>query len=364
MNLTLLQLILISSAIVLLYIIIDAWKRNKLRIFHALVFIWWINSIILATIYPNILDLLGHTVGVEKWSDFLVYISIIFLVFVFFSLLQNLINQQQEITRLCTGQALREYKLHNIWIPTTKSQNIKDKYVFLIRAYNEASILATVVEEIIDAWFSKIIIINDGSKDNTEIVIDNLSKRYQKNAIIIWLHHCINRGPWAANKTLFAFISQYGTSLDCERCITYDADGQMSIDDMHTFMKYADINKYDIVIGSRFVKGASTENMPWMRKIILRWARVITYIFNGLRVTDVPTWYRMYHITAISKITIISDWFSYQNDIIESIRHHHLNFIEIPVHIKYTDYSLQKWQTNLSSLKILIRLIYSSLFHR
>jgi len=364
MNLTLLQLILISSAMILLYIIIDAWRRNKLRIFHALVFVWWISGIIISSLYPNILDLIGHTVGVEKWSDFLVYMSIIFLVFVFFSLLQNLINQQQEITRLCTWQALREYKLHHTLVPLIKEKNLKDNYVFLIRAYNEASILRSVIDEIITAWFSKIVIVNDGSKDSTEQVIDDMIQHYKNKAIIIWLHHSINRGPWAANKTLFAFISQYGNTLDAERYVTYDADGQMSIDDMNTFIQYADKNKYDIIIGSRFVKWASTENMPRMRKTILRWARIITYIFNGLRITDVPTGYRMYHITTIPKIKIISDWFSYQNDIIESIRHYHLRFIEIPVHIKYTEYSLQKWQNNMSAIKILIRLIYSSLFHR
>ena len=367
MNLTLLQLILISSAIILLYIVIDAWTRNKLRIFHALVFVWWISGIIFSSLYPNILDILGQTVGVAKWSDFLVYISIIFLVFVFFSLLQNLINQQQEITRLCTGQALREYKLHHhlqlcSLSPTTQDE--KDNYVFLIRAYNESTILRSVVDEIITAWFSKIVIVNDGSKDNTEKVIDDMIAYYKNKKIIIWLHHSINRGPWAANKTLFAFIAQYGDTLDAQWYVTYDADWQMSIDDMDTFMKYADKNKYDIIIGSRFVPWASTQNMPRIRKIILQWARIITYIFNGLRITDVPTGYRMYHISAIPKIKIISDRFSYQNDIIESIRHYHLKFVEIPVHIKYTEYSLQKWQNNMSAIKILIRLIYSSLFHR
>jgi hypothetical protein len=53
---------------------------------------------------------------------------------------------------------------------------------------------------------------------------------------------------------LFAFISQYGNTLDAERYVTYDADGQMSIDDMNTFIQYTDKNKYDIIIGSRFVK--------------------------------------------------------------------------------------------------------------
>lgn len=364
MNLTLLQLILISSAVILLYMIIDAWRRNKLRIFHALVFIWWISGIIISSLYPNILDLIGNTVGVEKWSDFLVYMSIIFLVFVFFSLLQNLINQQQEITRMCTGQALREYKLHHNISSLTKEKNLKDNYVFLIRAYNEATVIRSVIDEIISTWFSKVVIVNDGSKDSTEEVIDDMIQYYKHKAIIIWLHHSINRGPWAANKTLFTFISQYGQSLDAERYVTYDADWQMSINDMNTFIQYADKNKYDIIIWSRFVKWASTKNMPRIRKMILRWARIITYIFNGLRITDVPTGYRMYHITTIPKIKITSDWFSYQNDIIESIRHYHLRFIEIPVHIKYTEYSLQKWQNNMSAIKILIRLIYSSLFHR
>jgi hypothetical protein len=367
MKLTLLQIILLSSASILLYIILDARHRNKLRIFHALIFVGWISWIIILSLYPNILSILWNNVWVEKWSDFLVYMSIIFLVFVFFSLLQNLINQQQEITRLCTWQAIREYKSHMIHQPeryTPIQDNTKNKYVFLIRAYNEASVLSSVIDEILQAWFYNIVIVNDGSKDNTEQVIDDLTTRYIDQANIIWLHHSINRGPWAANKTLFAFVSQYGKDLGYERCITYDADWQMSIDDMATFIAYSDKNKYDIVIGSRFVHWGSSTNIPRVRKTILQWARIVTYIFNGIWITDVSTWYRMYHIDTIPKIKIISDRFSYQNDIVDSLHQHHLRFIEIPVHIRYTEYSLQKWQNNMSAIKILIRLVYSSLFQR
>lgn len=364
MNLSLLQVILIGSSLILLYIIIDARRRKKLRIFHALVFIWSLSSILFVSFYPNILERVAAIVGVSKGSDFLVYMAIIFLVFMFFSLLQNLIQQQQELTRLCTAQALREYYLASqLQKQAIKNEWEKSKYLFLIRAYNEWTVLKAVIEEIIEHWFWKIIVVNDGSKDNTAEVIDELSKEYQDN-IIIWLHHPINRGPWAANKTLFAFATKYARSLWCERCITYDADGQMSIKDMDTFITQSKKQHYDIIIGSRFVQWASTHNMPLLRKLILLWARIITYIFNGLWITDVSTGYRMYHVDSISKIKLISDWFSYQNDIIESIRSHNLSFVEIPVHIKYTDYSLHKGQNNSSAIKILIRLIYSSLFHR
>lgn len=68
----------------------------------------------------------------------------------------------------------------------------------------------------------------------------------------------------------------------------------------------------------------------------------MTYIFNGLRISDVSTGYRAYRVPILSSIVINSDRFSYQNDIVESLRQHNLRFIEIPVHIKYTDYSLGK----------------------
>ena len=368
MKLSLLQIILISSVLVLLYILFDAWRRKKLRIFHFLVFAFWLSAILITSFNPNILQQLWSIVWVERGADFIVYMAIIFLGFVFLSLLQNLINQQQEITRLCTWQALREYKLQHkqseVVFFETPTITAKDSYLFLIRAYNEASVLRSVIDEIITAGYRKIVIVNDGSKDNTEQVIDMLRSDYTWKALIVWLHHSINRGPWAANKTLFAFASQYMRSLWCEWCVTYDADGQMSIEDMNTFMTYADHTKYDVIIGSRFVAWASTHAMPFLRRIILRGARVVTYIFNGLRVTDVPTGYRMYHRDIIWKIKLVSDRFSYQNDIIESIRHHHLRFVEVPVHIKYTPYSLQKWQSNMSALKIIIRLVYSSLFNR
>lgn len=90
----------------------------------------------------------------------------------------------------------------------------------------------------------------------------------------------------------------------------------------------------------------------------------MTYIFNGLWLTDVSTGYRMYRTSILKDITLRSDRFSYQHDVIESIKTKNLSYKEVPVSIRYTDYSLHKGQNNMSAIKILIRLIYTSLFHR
>lgn len=68
----------------------------------------------------------------------------------------------------------------------------------------------------------------------------------------------------------------------------------------------------------------------------------MTYIFNGLWLTDVSTGYRMYRTSILKDITLRSDRFSYQHDIIESIKTKNLSYKEVPVSIRYTDYSLQK----------------------
>lgn len=323
--------------------------------------------VVVASMRPELLDKFSRFFGVASWSDLIVYSSIIFLVYLFFELIHKQTRQQAETTRLCTAHALREYERDQQAGLTTllpiNNTDSKARFGFLIRAYNEATTIGAVIDEIIDAWFMTIVVCNDWSADTTEHIVDEKAKQYP-HARIIWLHHLINRGPWAANKTLFAFGSQYAQQLGIEWWVTYDADGQMSIADMEWFMAHADNTKYDLVIWSRFVAWSVIENMPVMRRIILIGGRVVTWIFNGLRVTDVPTGYRMYHATTLPKISISSDRFSYQNEIIGSMRRHHLRFIEIPVHIIYTEYSLSKGQKNLSALKILKELVYRTLFFR
>lgn len=308
---------------------------------------------------PQLLQNLWKFVGVERGADFLVYIAILGLGVTVFSLIQYLLHQQQELTRLTSALAQISPSPQALISPTSS----KDNYLFLIRAYNEAQVLGEVIDEIIHHGFSNIAICNDWSSDQTKQVIEQKISSYPHIRIFL-LNHMINRWPGAANKTLFSFAKNSLQSLDCQWAVSYDADGQMDIKDMNTFMHAAQTQKFDIIIGSRFIAWWSSSNIPFARKVVLRWGRIITYIFNGLRLSDVSSGYRLYNKYALDHISIYSDRFSYQNDIVESIRRHRLRLAEVPIHIRYTDYSLAKGQSNLSAFKILVRLIYSSLFHR
>jgi hypothetical protein len=41
-----------------------------------------------------------------------------------------------------------------------------------------------------------------------------------------------------------------------------------------------------------------------------------------------------------------------------------MDYEEIPVHIRYTEYSLGKWQKNSNSLKLWLEMIYKKIFFR
>lgn len=358
---TLLQLIITITWFVFLLFAIDLYQRQKFNLLHFLVFFGWTAVLVVFVLNPAMLDRFWNFFGVARGADVVVYISIVALAYFYFELLHLHTKQSAQVTKLVSRLA---------WdVPDVHSMNRKSwrlsQYGFLIRAYNEWTVVWSVLEEIIDAWYSTIIVCDDGSSDNTSTVLEDLQNDNPNISLRI-LTHPINRWPWAANKTLFEYVAHhqhlYFDTVD--RRVTYDADGQMSIEDMKTFDEFADHSKYDVLIGSRFVQGWKTENMPLIRRVILWGWRIVTYVFNGSWLRDVTTGYRMYHRDVIPKIEITSDRFSYQHQIIDALRDHSLRFIEIPVTITYTEYSLHKWQSTGSAWKILKELIYKTLFYK
>ena len=353
------QLIITITWFIFLIFAIDLYQRQKFNLLHFLVFFGGTAVVVIFTLNPEILDSFSSFFWIARGADLIVYISIITLWYFYFEILHKLTKQNNEITRLVSRTSWTQPDSYQ------PSDVITWRFWFLIRAYNESQMIGNVIHEIINAGYETIIICNDWSTDMTQEVVEEIQDKFSNKNIIL-LNHPINRGPWAANKTLFEYVSHYqNTAFDAiERRVTYDADWQMEIEDMKTFEGYADFNHFDLIIWSRFVEWWKTINMPILRKIILMWWRVVTYFFNGSRLKDVTTWYRMYHCTVLPKITITSDWFSYQHQIIDAISTYKLRFIEIPVTINYTEYSLHKWQSSWSAWKILKELIYRTFFYK
>src|SRR3989344_3148284 len=110
-----------------------------------------------------------------------------------------------------------------------------------IPAYNEAPNIRKVVREGL-AYLKKfpkreILVVDDGSKDETPRILDELARKYKEVKVI---HHPHNLGLGQALKTAYR-------NAKYEWIFYAPADGQIKISSLEKYLKY--IDKADIVIG-------------------------------------------------------------------------------------------------------------------
>jgi glycosyltransferase involved in cell wall biosynthesis len=214
----------------------------------------------------------------------------------------------------------------------------------VIPAYNEAKILKDVLRELLDYNLSyQIVIVDDGSSDDTAKVASGFPVHV--------LIHPINLGQGAALATGI----EYALKEKAELIATFDADGQMRPQDIGTLIDVVLNEGIDVALGSRFL-AASPEGISRMKKIVLKLAVVFTKLTTGLKITDVHNGIRVFKAEALRKIEITQNRMAHASEILSEIVRNKLTYREIPVTIRYTQYSKAKGQSVLNSINILYEL--------
>jgi len=211
----------------------------------------------------------------------------------------------------------------------------------VIPAYNEEKAMGQTVADVRKIC-SNVVVVDDGSIDATG------NAAIASGAVV--LRHIINRGQGAALRTGINFAVSRGADI----IVTYDADGQFEAAEIEKICQPVINGECDIVLGSRF---SGQNKIPFVKKIILSPAIFFTRILTGLNLSDTHNGFRaMSHSTA-EKINIRQDRMAHSSEIIHEIARFKLKFKEIPVTVKYTNYSMQKGQKLSGAWKILFDLI-------
>ncbi len=222
------------------------------------------------------------------------------------------------------------------------------KRIVVIPAYNESSVLTSVVKSLLEKGYS-IVIVDDGSNPSLYPHVQNMP--------VYFLRHRANLGQGAALQTGFDFAKKLNPDL----VISFDADGQHDVTCIPSLIEPLLKNEADVVLGSRFLSAEKT-NIPFAKKILLQIARGVNYLFSGLLLSDAHNGLRAFNRIALEKITITENRMAHASEIIFEIKKHGLRFKEMPVLIVYTDYSKKKGQSSWDSIKILFDLILHKLF--
>ena len=221
------------------------------------------------------------------------------------------------------------------------------KVIAVLPAYNEAAVISDVIARL-NAFVDRVVVVDDGSSDST----GDLAKR--AGAFVV--RHLINRGQGAALETGTRLALDFGADV----IIHFDADGQHDSKDIAAMIAPITERQMDVVLGSRFLGKAVS--FPIGRRLILHLGILFTCFFSGLKLTDVHNGFRAFSRAAAMQISLTHDGMAHASEILDIIADKNLRYVEVPVTIHYTAYSLGRGQGSGNAVQIVWRLLINKFF--
>ena len=211
----------------------------------------------------------------------------------------------------------------------------------VVAAYNEAPVIGRVVTDLIRHRYA-VVVVNDGSIDDTGPTAGSAGAKV--------IAHPVNLGQGAALQTGLQFALLNGADY----IVTFDADGQHRASDIETLVESLKTQHVDFALGSRFLGHAPA--MPLARRMLLKAATWFTRLATGLRLTDTHNGLRAMTRRGASHIVLRQNRMAHASELLHQIARSGLGYVEVPVTIEYSAYSLAKGQRLSDSLRILVDL--------
>jgi glycosyltransferase involved in cell wall biosynthesis len=222
----------------------------------------------------------------------------------------------------------------------------------VIAAFNEARVVADVVAGVVRRGYP-VVVVDDGSTDDTAKRAAARAHSRSKNGVASLAYvvrHPVNLGQGAALQTGIDFALQRGAEI----IVTFDADGQHRAADIERLVAALREGPADFALGSRFLGRAIA--ISTSRRLLLRAATLFTKLTTGLRLTDTHNGLRAMTRRGAERIRLRQNRMAHASEILAQIAASGLPYVEVPVRIEYTAYSVGKGQRLGDALTILLDL--------
>ena len=202
-------------------------------------------------------------------------------------------------------------------------QQLFDKHrcCVIIPTYNNQNTLNQVIEDTL-GYTSNVIVVNDGSTDNTSRIINDY-----KNSIEIITHE-VNYGKGRALRNAFT----YALSLNYDYAITIDSDGQHFPSDFGLFLEEIEANPGSLVIGAR---NMTQENVPGKSSFGNKFSNFWFRIETGIQLGDTQSGFRLYPIRLMRGIKYLTNRFEFEVEVIVKAAWKGIPVKNVPIKIHY-----------------------------
>jgi len=224
------------------------------------------------------------------------------------------------------------------------------KLSIIIPCYNEERTIAKILERIsrvnLGLIIKEIIVVDDGSTDDSYQILRNLQSRFDFRI----LRHQKNLGKGSAIKTALDFVSG-------EYLIIQDADLEYNPRDYQTLLRCVIENNAQVVYGSRRLNAKNKYSSPsfYLGGIFLTW---LTNILYNIKITDEATGYKLFRTNIFKDIKLNCKRFDFCPEVTAKIAKKGIRIYEVPISY-YPRQKSQgkkiKWEDGFKAAWVLIK---------
>lgn len=199
------------------------------------------------------------------------------------------------------------------------------KAVVIIPTYNNELTLTKVIDGVL-CFTNNVIIVNDGSTDDTAILL----KRYD---FLTQIHLSKNKGKGFALRQAFQKAEELGYHYG----ITIDSDGQHFADDLPVFLEELEKEprKDILLIGSRTMTGPE---IPSKSSFGNKFSNFWFWIETGIKLTDTQCGYRLYPLQHMNQMYLFTNKFEFEIEAIVKAAWRNIEVKNVPVKVYYDPY--------------------------
>lgn len=189
----------------------------------------------------------------------------------------------------------------------------------IVPTYNNATVIGEVINKL-KKYTQNIIVVNDGSTDNTISVLANCSTQF--------VSYVKNKGKGYALRKGF----DYAFSKGYKFAITIDSDGQHNPDDLVLFLNEIEDNRRAIILGARNMEQAS---VPAKSSFGNKFSNFWFWVETGYRVPDTQTGYRCYPLKYVANKKYFTNKYEFEIEVMVRGVWSGLKIKSVPVSVYY-----------------------------